>query len=247
MPRLLIPLLVALSLSACERPVGVTEDTVEISGTVTYRERIALPPDAVLEIRIQDRAGDVLADTSFQPRAQVPITFAVEIPTARIDTSRAYALSARLEASEGRMAWETPSPEMVLTQGAPRQVDLVLQAERRPQAPAADPWRHARERGVGFRAMGQEPDWMMDVHGTIVTPTRVVLTVGEEAYQFDQVIRDEDGEGNLRYRASAAERRFEAVIEDRLCHDVLTGEEFEALVSVRWNDSTFEGCGRGLN
>jgi uncharacterized lipoprotein YbaY len=248
--RLVLPLL-ALGLVLGCRPGGQIDvvETIEVSGTVTYRERIRMPDDARLEIAIQDRGGEAIADTAFVVGAQVPITFSIDIPQARIDTSRAYALSARISAADGRIVWSTPSPLLVLTRGAPTEVEVVLTPERRPEPATTDPWRQARERGVGFRAIGQEPGWMLDVYGHFLTPRRIVLRTNydENTYQFEQVIRDEDGDGNLRYRASAADVRIEAVIEDKLCHDIMSGEEFDAEVKVRVNDELLTGCGRALD
>jgi uncharacterized membrane protein len=190
-----------------------------------------------------------VADTNLAAPRDLPIAFRMSIPAARIDTSVAHYLSARLSSRDGRLVWSSPQPVPVITRGAPREVELVLTTERRPEAPAAEPWRQARERGVGFRAIGQEPAWMLDVYGRLLSPRRLVVNLdyGETTLQFDEVIRDEDGDGNLRYRASSDTVRLEAVIEDRLCHDIMSGEEFEALVSMRINDRLLTGCGRGLN
>jgi uncharacterized lipoprotein YbaY len=51
-----------------------------LSGTVAYRERIALPSGAVVDIKLldvsrMDVAAEVMAETAIRPEHQVPIPF----------------------------------------------------------------------------------------------------------------------------------------------------------------------------
>lgn len=249
MPRATPIIVLLMLLAGCRPQAPAAIQQEELSGTVTYRERVVLPADARLELGLLDARGVTVADTSLATGREPPIPFRMQIPAARIDTAAAYYLTARLDAGRGRQVWSTPEPVPVLTRGAPREVELVLTAERRPEAPLAEPWRHARERGVAFRAVGPEPGWVLDLYGRFLEPRRLVLRLdyGETWLQFDEVLRDEDGDGNLRFRASSDTLRLEAVIEDRLCYDVMSGERFEAVVSIRINERQLAGCGRGLH
>ena len=68
-----------------------------LSGTVTYRERIALPPGAVVEIKLldvsrMDVAAEVIAETAIRPEHQVPIPFELASDPDRIDQRRRYSV-----------------------------------------------------------------------------------------------------------------------------------------------------------
>jgi uncharacterized lipoprotein YbaY/uncharacterized lipoprotein NlpE involved in copper resistance/heat shock protein HslJ len=106
---------------------------VTVSGSAAYRQRIAMPPDAVFTVRVEDvsRAdalAPVLAETSepFGAR-QVPIPFSLNVPSAAIDPRFSYALRATITV-DGKLRFTTTRSYPVLTNGAPNHVDLVLDA-----------------------------------------------------------------------------------------------------------------------
>jgi putative lipoprotein len=73
-----------------------------LSGRVFYRERIALPPDALLEVRLVDvtpadaAAARSLAVTRVKTRHQMPIPYRLLFDDARIQLGHSYALQARI-------------------------------------------------------------------------------------------------------------------------------------------------------
>jgi uncharacterized lipoprotein YbaY/heat shock protein HslJ/uncharacterized lipoprotein NlpE involved in copper resistance len=106
---------------------------VIVSGSAAYRQRIAMPPDAVLTVRVEDvsRAdvpAPVLVETSepFGAR-QVPIAFSLTVRSAAIDPRFSYALRATITV-EGKLRFTTTRSYAVLTNGAPNHVDLLLDA-----------------------------------------------------------------------------------------------------------------------
>lgn len=108
-------------------------DAVTISGSVGYLQRIAMPPDALLTIRVEDlsRADTpALAETSepFGAR-QVPISFSLSVPSPAIDARFIYAVRATITV-DGELRFATTRRYAVLTRGAPNQVDLVLEEVR---------------------------------------------------------------------------------------------------------------------
>ena len=126
------------------------DDFVTVSGTAAYRQRIAMPPDAVLTVRIEDvsRADApalLLAETRepFGAR-QVPIAFSLNVPSAAIDPRFSYAVRATITVG-GELRFTTTRSYAVLTSGAPNHVDLVLDAVQ--PAPGSTT---APTLGVGF-------------------------------------------------------------------------------------------------
>lgn len=107
-----------------------TQDNV-ITGTVTYRQRTALPQKAAVVIKLVDISReDVSAVTVAEQRIeaagkQVPIPFDLVFDWNRIQQANRYAIQAQI-IEGGRLLYTTNTSYPVLTQGNPRNVDLVL-------------------------------------------------------------------------------------------------------------------------
>lgn len=115
----------ALVLPAAAAPVTLT-------GEVTYRERIALPPNATLSVKLldvslQDTSATVHADAQIASKGQVPLTFTLNFDDSVFKPGHTYALSA--EISAGGTVWfrnttqETVDPANL---GAPMKVLVNL-------------------------------------------------------------------------------------------------------------------------
>jgi len=116
-----------------------------ITGSVTYRQRIALAPDAVVEVELQDISrADAVATVLGSQRietqgAQVPIPFSVEYDLSQIRPEGVYSLRARI-IEGGLVTWITANAPRVLTGGAPTdRVEILVQPATvaEPVTPAA--------------------------------------------------------------------------------------------------------------
>lgn len=102
-----------------------------VTGTVAYRERIALPADAVVDVWITDIGPGVVTQAILAEAAvpaagrQVPLPFEVHVDPARVQATRPYGLRAVITAG-GQTLFETPQPVPVLTQGAPTTLTVML-------------------------------------------------------------------------------------------------------------------------
>ena len=102
-----------------------------MSGTVTYRERVALPPDAIAEIQILDatvanaNAPPVASVTVASRGTQVPLSFSLPYDARRIDKSHLYTIRASI-ASKSEVLFASDIAHGVITQGNPTRVELVL-------------------------------------------------------------------------------------------------------------------------
>ena len=103
----------------------------ELTGTVTYLERVALTPEALVQIELRDvsRAdaeAPLIAKAVLRPGGkQVPIPFVLDYDVADIDPRGAYAVSARI-ADRGQLAFVTETPVPVLTGGALMSAEIVV-------------------------------------------------------------------------------------------------------------------------
>lgn len=137
--------LVGLALACAHNSPSSSEGGV-LSGTVAYRERIALPPEAVVQVQladvsIQDAPAPVIAETTVKPEGrQVPLPFELHYDWKRIDPKRTYAVRAAIR-SGGQLLFTTTTRARVVTQGNPSRVDLMLMnAGGQPQSPPGGIW-----------------------------------------------------------------------------------------------------------
>lgn len=133
----------ALCLSpAAQAQTQPAQDFVTVSGNASYLQRIAMPPDAVLTVQVQDvsradAAATVLAESrEVFGRRQVPLAYSVPVPRSAINPRMRYAVRATISV-DGQMQFSTTRHYPVLTQGAPRQVNLVLAAVPEAGQPAS--------------------------------------------------------------------------------------------------------------
>lgn len=116
----------ALLLSGCTMTKPQT-----LSGTVSYRERIALPESAVVEVKLvdvsrADAPAQTIAETIIRPKSQVPVPYVLAYDSARILPNRSYALQARITVGEQLMFINT-SRHSVFDATQPQQTDVLVQ------------------------------------------------------------------------------------------------------------------------
>ena len=109
---------------------------VRVSGTLSYLQRVALPPDSDVIVQLRDvsrvdaKAG-VLAEQRFATRSQVPLSFDLMVEPGKIDPRLRYAVAARIERG-GRLMFINDKLYPVLTQGHGSRVEMVLHMVARP-------------------------------------------------------------------------------------------------------------------
>ena len=137
---------VALAASLLVAPATATAQSV-ISGEASYRERIALPPEAVFEAILEDVSRmDVSATTLGTVRvegAKTPIRFEIPYDPAKIDERMSYSVRGRILVGD-RLMFTTDQVYPVLTRGAGTEVELLLVRVRGPRPAAAAPLQGTR-------------------------------------------------------------------------------------------------------
>lgn len=110
-----------------------------LSGTVTYRERSALPPGAIVEVKLVDvsRAdvpATVLSEQRIRPAGrQVPLPFTLRYDPQAIRPRRTYAVQARILSGGGRNArllFRNQTQVRVLNGEDPGPVEVLVQRVR---------------------------------------------------------------------------------------------------------------------
>lgn len=105
-----------------------------LSGTVAYRERIALPPTAIVEVSIidagrQDAASRLIARKRVATRGkQVPIPFVLHYRGDHRGRHADYAVQARITDNRGQLLFITDTRNPLPRDG---RIDLMLVSARR--------------------------------------------------------------------------------------------------------------------
>jgi putative lipoprotein len=102
-----------------------------VMGRVSYLQRVAMPPTALVEVQLQDisrvdAAAEVVAEQKidFGDR-QVPIPFELKFDPAKINEQHHYSLSATIVV-DGTVRFRTDTVNPVITHGHPSKADLIL-------------------------------------------------------------------------------------------------------------------------
>ena len=122
-----------------------------VTGTVTYRERLALTAGTTLIVELQDvsyadASAMLIARQTISSPGQVPISFRVEYNRDDIDPRNTYAISAKIVESDGRLAFTNDTAYDVITGGNPGKVDMLLVLVKPPpdlveESEADEDWR----------------------------------------------------------------------------------------------------------
>jgi putative lipoprotein len=117
-------------------PAAPAASGLRVTGSITYLQRIALPPDSEVIVQLRDvsrmdAAAVVLAEQRFTPRSQVPLPFELGVDPRRIDARMRYAVAARIERG-GKLLFINDKIYPVLTQGHGNRVEMVLHMVNRP-------------------------------------------------------------------------------------------------------------------
>ena len=121
-----------LLIGGCASDSGVVVDTRPmIDGTANYRARIALPPTAVLTVRLLDVSDKespaiVLAERSYSNPGNPPMSFELPYPFGGINARRSYVIEARVEVN-GRLMFYSMKAHIVTPQNASQSHEVWLE------------------------------------------------------------------------------------------------------------------------
>ena len=113
------------------------------------------------------------------------------------------------------------------------------------QHDVAGAWEDARLRGIDFRAVGQQPDWILEIdRGDSVYLTLdglsapIILPAPLATY-------DPESEQTL-YRVRRKAQNLTVIVYGDSCGRVVDGERFLNLVTIRLDGRELQGCGRAI-
>ncbi len=105
-----------------------------------------------------------------------------------------------------------------------------------------DVWHSAKLRGVAFRAIGQEPGWLLEIkNGEEIL---IVTDYGQNKKSYPYVEPQEDKAA--RRTVFQVDAETSVLIEGKPCSDTMSGEKFQVTVTLTVSGQTLKGCGRAL-
>jgi uncharacterized membrane protein len=114
---------------------------------------------------------------------------------------------------------------------------------RESELAAKDVWHKAKLRGVAFRAIGQEPGWLLEITNgeEILLVTDYGSTRTSMPYVEPVVYQEE-----RRTQYVVGDYNTTIEIRGEPCTDTMSGESFEVSVTLFLNNKELHGCGRAL-
>ena len=257
--RYLLPIALGAALGACANNSNQTDgageqpDTLEeqvtprtslVTGSIGYRERIALPPGSVAQVKLSDvsRAdapAAVLAEQTITLiGTQVPVPFELDVEPRMFDARLRYSVSAQIRDAAGQLLWttDTSNPIDVTQQVNNMGLLTMIQVNGR----VADDAQIVDVSALlPLRAGGNEPGWALEMDAqrialnrqgqtaTQLTPTPTATMAGE-SYQFD---------------ASNQSNQLRVDVTPQLCRDSMTGMPYPYQVTVHSGETPLTGCG----
>ena len=91
----------------------------EVTGEITYRERISMPPQSVAvvtlrDVTVENAASTVIAEQRIDlTNRQVPIAFRVSVDRAKLQAQRKYSVRGTILGPEARVLWTTTDVHLV--------------------------------------------------------------------------------------------------------------------------------------
>jgi uncharacterized lipoprotein YbaY/heat shock protein HslJ len=149
--------------------------SASITGTASYRERMMLPPSAMLEVTLEDvtladAPADIIARTEVQSAKAPPYSFTLTYDPTRINPNHRYNVRAGITA-DGSLMFQSDAGYAVLGSGNVTHVDILLRRTSAETSKASSPIQQVR----GMYSYMADAGWFVDCR------SGVRLAVAQEA------------------------------------------------------------------
>lgn len=106
-------------------------------------------------------------------------------------------------------------------------------------------WQEAKLRGIDFRAVGNEPGWVLEIQGENLS---LQTDYGKQQYLFELAAMVEDqASATTVYSASSDKHSIEVTLRGESCQDTMADKSYQTTVTIALDDRTLSGCGMALH
>lgn len=106
-------------------------------------------------------------------------------------------------------------------------------------------WETAKLAGVDFRAVGNEPGWVLEIRGAEID---LNMHYGSTRLRFGQAtINSSIAPGETRYSAALNDHTIELTLSPGPCNDSMSDEQLATSVNLVLDGKRYQGCGRALH
>ena len=115
------------------KPAGLDVSIPAVTGTVTYLQRSALPPNAVIEVQLQDVSkmdvpAVVIATQTIEANGkQVPFPYLLKYDPAQIDPAHSYTVRATIKDGDQLLFTSTQAYPVITSSAPTRGVEIVVE------------------------------------------------------------------------------------------------------------------------
>ncbi len=125
---------------------------------------------------------------------------------------------------------------------------LLLAGDSRRECVRSDrpsPWDRAADNGVAYRAIGQEPGWLVEVTEAATGDGASLTAHLDYGQQLVEVLELERS-GDSFSGSTATGTRVELAVEQQQCADAMSGERFPTSATLTVGGEEYAGCGAWL-
>ncbi|TYP93646.1 Membrane-bound lysozyme-inhibitor of c-type lysozyme [Fodinibius salinus] len=216
--------------------IGCNSNNSEKATTVkSPSKKTAISPqlDTVATDRVLVyQCGDSLRTVSY---ASTDSTW-VLLPDTTLKMSRQKSASGEKYKADNHLYW-TKGDEALLQLPKGSLMSCSLQ-------PKQKSWAVAKLRGVDFRAMGQEPGWVLEI--TKGKQIKYVGNYGQDTVYTPAPEPAVQTSGKTVYRVSTEDDTLKIEVWDSPCTDTMNGAQFPVTVHMKANKEEHKGCGKML-
>lgn len=221
----------------------ITPQTRQVTGAISYRERIALPPGSVAHVRLLDVSrADAPATVLAEQKTtligmSVPVPFELKVEPRMFLPQATYAVSGQIRGTDGTLLWTTDTRYPIDLAQAVNDLGTLMMVKVSGQVPD-----DAEVVDVGtllpLQARGNEPGWMLTMDSERMRLTRqdssaAQLTPTPTATRQGDTIRFDTG----------TPHQMLVEVTPALCHDSMTGMPYPYRVRVQRAETGLSGCG----
>ena len=108
-------------------------------------------------------------------------------------------------------------------------------------------WEHAKLNGVDFRALGNEPSWVLEiVNGNTIIFSDFYEKINFYVFKISEPETDPSKSTTI-YKVKNESHLLSVTVIGVPCQDTMSGESFESRVTVELDNKVFHGCGKALH